>query len=78
MPFRSAPARLIPAAALLALSAACSSGSFGGSTVPTSELVAGPAISAPRGMVVSASSIASAVGRDVLAAGGNAVAAGSW
>jgi gamma-glutamyltranspeptidase/glutathione hydrolase len=73
MPFRSAPARLIPAAALLALSAACSSGSFGGSTVPTSELVAGPAISAPRGMVVSASSIASAVGRDVLAAGGNAV-----
>jgi gamma-glutamyltranspeptidase/glutathione hydrolase len=33
----------------------------------------GPSVSAPHGMVVSASSIASEAGRDVLAAGGNAV-----
>jgi gamma-glutamyltranspeptidase / glutathione hydrolase len=57
-------------AAVLLAAAACSR--FGGS-VPSSELVAGPTVSAPRGMVVSASTIASAVGRDVLAGGGNAV-----
>jgi len=45
----------------------------GGGAVPAAELVSGTTISAPRGMVVSASGIASAVGRDVLAAGGNAV-----
>ena len=57
-------------AAALSLTAACSQ--FG-AKVPASELVAGPTISAPRGMVVSASTIASEVGRDVLASGGNAV-----
>jgi gamma-glutamyltranspeptidase/glutathione hydrolase len=56
---------------LLAAATACSQ--LGGSKVPASELRAGPTISAPRGMVVSASTIASEVGRDVLAAGGNAV-----
>ncbi|HET7187354.1 MAG TPA: hypothetical protein VFI52_04335, partial [Gemmatimonadaceae bacterium] len=56
--------------ALLA-TAACSP--LGGSRIPDSERVAGPTISAPRGMVVSASTIASEVGRDVLADGGNAV-----
>src|SRR3954469_3891238 len=52
------------------LSAGCSQL---GSKVPASELVAGPTITAPRGMVVSASTIASEAGRNVLAEGGNAV-----
>ena len=52
---------------------ACTSGPFGGHSIPAAELVSGTTISAPRGMVVSASGIASAIGRDVLAAGGNAV-----
>src|SRR4051812_50070978 len=54
----------------VALSAGCSQL---GSKVPASELVAGPTVSAPRGMVVSASTIASEAGRNVLADGGNAV-----
>ena len=41
--------------------------------VPAAELVSGVTITAPRGMVVSASTIASEAGRDVLASGGNAV-----
>jgi gamma-glutamyltranspeptidase/glutathione hydrolase len=44
-----------------------------GKSVPPGQLVSGPTISASRGMVVSASTIASEVGRDVLADGGNAV-----
>jgi gamma-glutamyltranspeptidase / glutathione hydrolase len=43
------------------------------SAVPATELVSGPTITAQRGMVVSASAIASEVGRDVLVRGGNAV-----
>src|SRR3954471_23041307 len=54
----------------VALGAGCSQL---GSKVPASELVAGPTITAPRGMVVSASTIASEAGRNVLAEGGNAV-----
>ena len=57
--------------AVVVLLASCSH--LGGPSVPASELVSGPTISAPRGMVVSASTIASEVGRDVLAEGGNAV-----
>lgn len=56
---------------LLPLAAGCSQ--IGGRKVPASELVAGTTVSAPRGMVVSASTIASEAGRDVLAQGGNAV-----
>ena len=59
------------AAVILLVAGACTR--VGGSKVPTSELVSGPTVSAPRGMVVSASTIASEVGRDVLTAGGNAV-----
>ncbi len=55
------------------LLAAAACGQLGGTSVPASELVAGPTISAPRGMVVSASTIASEAGRNVLAEGGNAV-----
>ena len=44
-----------------------------GKGVPASERVSGATVSASRGMVVSASTIASEVGRDVLADGGNAV-----
>ena len=44
-----------------------------GERVPSAELVSGPTVAAPRGMVVSASAIASEAGRDVLASGGNAV-----
>ena len=55
----------------LLAAAACSQ--LGGKSVPASELVVGPTISAPRGMVVSASTLASEAGRDVLAEGGNAV-----
>ncbi len=54
----------------LALAGACTGIA---NSVPASERVAGTTVSAPRGMVVSASTIASAVGRDVLADGGNAV-----
>jgi len=71
---RSPPAmRLADRAALLlalALPAACSPA---GSDSPASAGATRAAVSAPNGMVVSASAIASAVGRDVLAAGGNAV-----
>ncbi|MDB4898525.1 MAG: gamma-glutamyltransferase, partial [Gemmatimonadetes bacterium] len=63
-------ARSIAVAALLAASA-CVGYSRGGSA--TTQLVEGTSVSAPHGMVVSASSIASQAGRDVLAAGGNAV-----
>ena len=59
------------ATTFLLASAACTG--MGGGSVPASELVSGPTISAPRGMVVSASAIASQAGRDVLTAGGNAV-----
>ena len=65
--FRHA-ARGVVAAALLATACTGRTGS-----VPASERVSGPAISASRGMVVSASTLASEVGRDVLADGGNAV-----
>jgi gamma-glutamyltranspeptidase/glutathione hydrolase len=58
-------------ALLLPLATGCSQ--IGGGKVPAAELVAGPTVSAPRGMVVSASTIASEAGRDVLAQGGNAV-----
>ena len=64
----------IPRAAVIAamlVATACTQ--LGSGKVPAAELVAGPTVSAPRGMVVSASAIASAVGRDVLASGGNAV-----
>jgi gamma-glutamyltranspeptidase/glutathione hydrolase len=57
--------------AVAALLVSCSH--LGGPSVPASELVAGPTITAPRGMVVSASTIASEAGRNVLADGGNAV-----
>ena len=60
--------RGVVAAALLATACTGRTGS-----VPASERVSGPTISASRGMVVSASTIASEVGRDVLADGGNAV-----
>jgi len=57
--------------------AACAPSSRSASTpaAPTAalEAAAGGALDAPHGMVVSASAIASRVGRDVLAAGGNAV-----
>src|SRR6476661_3679109 len=59
--------------ATLALLATAACSQLGGSRIPDTERVAGPTISAPRGMVVSASAIASQAGRDVLAAGGNAV-----
>jgi gamma-glutamyltranspeptidase/glutathione hydrolase len=75
MSFRALCAtRGLRVAALLAATAeaACTSGPFGGS-VPAAELVSGASVSAPRAMVVSASAIASEVGRDVMAAGGNAV-----
>src|SRR5688500_11677000 len=55
----------------LLLAAACSRSDT--NSVPGTELVAGPTITAPRGMVVSASTIASEAGRDVLVRGGNAV-----
>jgi gamma-glutamyltranspeptidase/glutathione hydrolase len=58
---------------VLGLALACSPGAVGVSSVSPTQFVAGPTISAPHGMVVSASSIASDAGRDVLAAGGNAV-----
>ena len=60
--------RLLP---LALLAAACSPS--GTSTVPRTEIVAGPTVTAQRGMVVSASAIASEAGRDVLVRGGNAV-----
>src|SRR6476661_3314260 len=59
--------------ATLALLATAACSQLGGSRIPDTERVAGPTISAPRGMVVSASTIASEVGRNVMAAGGNAV-----
>ena len=59
--------------ATLALLATAACSQLGGSRIPDRERVAGPTISAPRGMVVSASTIASEMGRDVLADGGNAV-----
>ena len=72
--------RLAPltVAAVLGLSlTACTPSSRSAST-PASQAApldaaAGDAVDAPHGMVVSASAIASRVGRDVLAAGGNAV-----
>lgn len=44
-----------------------------GVNAPTTQLVSGTTVSAPHGMVVSASTIASEAGRNVLAEGGNAV-----
>ena len=46
---------------------------FAASAAPAQRPATRPAVSAPHGMVVSASAIASQAGRDVLAAGGNAV-----
>ena len=58
-------------ALVLPLAAGCSQ--IGTVKVPSTALVSGPTVSAPRGMVVSASTIASEAGRNVLADGGNAV-----
>jgi gamma-glutamyltranspeptidase/glutathione hydrolase len=65
--------RLFRAARICALLLAAGCSQIGGAKVPATELVAGPTVSAPRGMVVSASTIASETGRNVLAEGGNAV-----
>ena len=56
----------------IALSAACHTSPRTTAAVPGAAL-SGRFVTAPHGMVVSASSIASEAGRDVLAAGGNAV-----
>ena len=69
-----AAARSATRGAVLLLALACSRGP----AVPPPEAPGAPAapaaaVSAPSGMVVSASAIASRAGRDVLAAGGNAV-----
>jgi gamma-glutamyltranspeptidase/glutathione hydrolase len=56
----------------LALPVACARGP-GAVPEPTTAAAGHAAVEAPRGMVVSASAIASRAGRDVLAAGGNAV-----
>lgn len=70
MPFRLS--RAAHAGALvLPFVAGCAQ--LGGVKVPATELVSGASVSAPHGMVVSASTIASEAGRNVLADGGNAV-----
>ena len=61
------------ALAALALAVSCSSASKTASAPASASATAARSASAPSGMVVSASSIASETGRDVLAAGGNAV-----
>src|ERR671921_555302 len=70
MPFRLSRAAR---AGVVCLPLAMGCTQLGGAKVPATELVSGPTVSARRGVVVSASAIASAVGRDVLAQGGNAV-----
>ena len=57
----------------LALALGCSSTQLGTDTAAPSAIPANRSVTAPHGMVVSASAIASQAGRDVLAAGGNAV-----
>ncbi|MES2522265.1 MAG: gamma-glutamyltransferase [Gemmatimonadota bacterium] len=69
--FRSAAVALLLASSTAPLSAQTVAAPPQGA--PAQRAPAAPAIEAPQGMVVSASSIASQAGRDVLAAGGNAV-----
>ena len=64
---------VVPALAALLLFTACSSTPIGSSTETPGATSSLGSVSAPKGMVVSASAIASEAGRDVLAAGGNAV-----